>query len=335
MVYFVGIDVSKSTLDIAVVKAGALVMEEQISNEKSSLKGFLKGLEQSFNLSFEEIVVCMEHTGIYNYRALEVLHHSKIKVCLEPALQIKQSQGMTRGKDDKVDARRIALYAYKSREELVFWRPQREIFQKLQGLLTVRERLIKTKKMLQVPLQESVGFVEASIVKSMKALSEPVIKSITKQLKALDSEIRTLVQVDQEIKKQYGFATSVPGVGPITALNVIIRTDGFERIKEAKQFACYAGVAPFKHQSGSSIRGKSRVSKLANMSMKTLLSLGATSAIQHCDEMKLYYQRKLAAGKNKMSVINAVRNKLITRIFACVNEQRNYQKEYQYVFVRS
>ncbi len=335
MVYFVGIDVSKSTLDIAVVKAGAVIKEEQISNEKGSLKEFLRSLRHSFNLSFEEVVVCMEHTGIYNYRALEVFHNSKIKVCLEPALQIKQSQGMTRGKDDKVDARRIALYAYKSREQLVFWRPQREIFQKLQALLTVRERLIKAKKQLQVPLQESVDFVEASIVKSMKASSQPVIKAITKQLKELDSKIRTMVELDQEIKKQYGFATSVPGVGPITALNVIIRTDGFERIKGAKQFACYAGVAPFKHQSGSSIRGKTRVSKLANMSMKTLFSLGAASAIQYNEEIKLYYQRKLAAGKNKMSVLNAVRNKLISRIFACVNEQRNYQKEYQYVFIKS
>ena len=151
----------------------------------------------------------------------------------------------------------------------------------------------------------------------------------------MDSKIRTMVELDQEIKKQYGFATSVPGVGPITALNVIIRTDGFERIKGAKQFACYAGVAPFKHQSGSSIRGKTRVSKLANMSMKTLFSLGAASAIQYNEEIKLYYQRKLAAGKNKMSVLNAVRNKLISRIFACVNEQRNYQKEYQYVFIKS
>lgn len=335
MVYFVGIDVSKSTLDIAVVKAGTLVMEEQISNEKSSVKVFLKSLKQSLNLNIEEVVVCMEHTGIYNYRALEVLHNCRIKVCLEPAMQIKQSQGMTRGKDDKVDARRIAQYAYKSREQLVFWKPQREILQKLQALLTVRERLIKVKKQLQVPLQESVDYVEPSIVKSMKASSQPVINVITKQLKELDSKISATVKVDQEIKKQYDYSVSVPGVGPITALNVIIRTDGFERIKEAKQFACYAGVAPFKHQSGSSIRGKTRVSKLANMTMKTLFSLGAASAIQFNDEMKQYYQRKLAEGKNKMSVLNAVRNKLITRIFACVKEQRNYKKEYQYVFVKS
>lgn len=330
MIYFLGIDVSKSTLDLGVVKGGAVIQDQQISNEKGSLKEFLSSMKSSLNISYEEIVVCMEHTGIYCYKALEVLHNLKIKVCLEPALQIKQSQGMTRGKDDKVDARRIALYAYKNREELVFWKPQREVFQKLQTMLTLRERLIRAKKQLQVPLQESVDFVEVSIVKSMKATSQPIIKAITKQLKVLDSKIRATVQVDQEIKKQYGYATSVTGVGPITALNVIIRTNGFERIKESKKFACYSGVAPFKHQSGSSIRGRTRVSKLANMTMKTLLSLGAASAIQHNQELKQYYQRKLAEGKNKMSVINAVRNKLISRIFACVTQQRNYENNYKY-----
>lgn len=331
MIHFLGIDVSKSTLDLSVVKGGAVIQDQQISNEKGSLKEFLSSMKSSLNISNEEIVVCMEHTGIYCYKALGILHDLKIKVCLESALQIKQSQGMTRGKNDKVDARRIALYAYKNREELVFWKPQSEVFQKLQAMLTLRERLIMAKKQLQVPLQESVDFVEASIVKSMKASSQPIIKVITKQLKALDLKIRATVQSDQETKMQYGYATSVTGVGPITALNVIIRTDGFQRIREAKKFACYSGVAPFKHESGSSIRGRTRVSKLANMTMKTLLSLAAASAIQYNQEMKQYYQRKLAEGKNKMSVLNAVRNKLISRIFACVTQKRNYEKNYTYV----
>lgn len=330
MVYFLGIDVSKATLDIAVVKGGIVVKEQKIDNQKSVVKSLLNELKELFNLSFEDLVVCMEHTGIYNYRALEVLHKSGIKVCLEPALQIKQSQGMTRGKDDKVDARRIAQYAYKNREQLVFWQPQSEIFQKLQALLTLRDRLIKAKNRLKVPLQESVGYVESSIVKSLADASLPIIKVIEKQLKELDSRIHSMFQSDPEIKKQHGWITSIPGVGDIIALNVIIRTDGFRRIQEAKKFACYAGVAPFKHQSGSSIRGRTRVSKLANMGMKTLLSLGASSAILYDHEMRSYYQRKLAEGKHELTVRNAVRNKLITRIFACANQQRNYEKNYQF-----
>jgi len=119
----------------------------------------------------------------------------------------------------------------------------------------------------------------------------------------------------------------------ITALNVIVATNEFEKISEVKKLACYAGIAPFEHTSGTSIRGKTRVSKLANMTLKKLLTLAAMSAIKWNEEIKVYYKRKVAEGKNKMSVLNAVRNKLISRIFACVKNKRMYQKVYQHALV--
>ena len=329
MVYL-GIDVSKSTLDIAVVKSGDLVHQEQIANEQKHFRKFLSGLRKSLAVSFSEIIVCMEHTGIYNYRALEVLHKNSIKTCIEPALQIKKSQGMTRGKDDAIDAQRIALYAYRNREELRFFKPVSLSFQKLNGLLTLRDRLIRAKIQLEVPLQESIGYIDRGVVRLIQLASEPAIKSIKRQIKKTDIKIQEVLKQDQVIKTQYDRATSVPGIGQITALNMIINTGGFERIKEAKQFACYSGVAPFKHESGSSIRVRARVSKLANMKMKRLLHLAAMSAIQSSSELKLYYNRKVSEGKNKMSVINAVRNKLINRVFVCINQQRNYENNYQH-----
>lgn len=333
MMYYLGIDVSKSTLDIAVMKAGALIQEKQIQNERICIRHFLKDLLEQFNLDSEQVVVCMEHTGIYNNRALEVLYKGKIKVCLEPALHIKQSGGMTRGKDDQVDARRIALYAYKNREELVFWQPKRLVLQKLQALLSLRERLIKAKVQLEVPMQESAGYIENAIARSLKFSSQPVIKAINKQLEDLEEQLSVLVTADTQIKEQHGFITSVPGVGNVTALNMIVHTNEFTSIRESKKFACFAGVAPFKHESGSSIRGRNRVSKLANMTMKKLLHMAAMSAIQHSEEMRCYYHRKVLEGKNKMSVINAVRNKLISRVFVCVNQKRTYQINYQNALV--
>jgi transposase len=107
---------------------------------------------------------------------------------------------------------------------------------------------------------------------------------------------------------------------------MIVASGEFERIKEAKQFACYSGVAPFEHQSGTSLRGRSRVSRMANMNMKRLLHLAAMSAIKYSEEMRVYYLRKVSEGKNKMSVLNAVRNKLITRVYACIKQQRLYEK---------
>jgi transposase len=328
MSYSVGIDVSKDTLDFAVVLDGNLILEERIDNQKNEVKRFLLNLKKSLAVDIQQLVFCMEHTGIYNYKALEVLHRFNAKVCLEPALQIKQSQGMTRGKDDRVDARRIALYAHRMRGELIFWKPQRAALQKLQALLTMRDRLIKVQNQLRVPLQESVDFLESSVVKSLKISSQAIITLAARKLKELDVQIKEIVKADQKVKKQHDFATSVPGIGMITSLQMIIRTGEFQRITNPKKFSCYAGSAPFKHQSGSSIRGKTRVSRLANMKVKTVLTLGATSAVTHDPELRQYYQRKIAHGKNHWSVINAVRNKLITRVFACVLQERKYQKNY-------
>jgi transposase len=328
MNYFIGIDVSKNSLDVAVLKEENLVLEQKIENQAPSIKSFLT--EFLKQVPADQIVVCMEHTGIYNALALEAFWRKRIKICLEPAMHIKQSQGMVRGKSDKIDARRIASYAFKNRMGLTYWKPQRVVIQKMHTLLSLRDRLIRAKVMLELPLRESIGFVERSIVKGMDLNSRHALSGIKKDLNAVEKQLDGLILKDQTVKAQIEQITSVPGVGPVTAMNMIVSTDEFTRITEAKKFACYAGVAPFEYSSGTSIRGKTRVSKLANMTMKTLLHLAAMSAIQCSPELKAFYRRKVAEGKNKMSVINAVRNKLITRVYACVMENRLYQKNHQH-----
>lgn len=328
MIYFLGIDVSKAYLDMCLLADGSVIHEERISNEKPAIQGFIRHLSKVKGIDLEHLRICMEYTGIYNYKALTVLHRHKIKVCMEPAIQIKQSMGMTRGKDDRVDARRIAIYAYKNREGLRFWQPKRLVLQQLQAFLSLRDRLIKAKIQLQVPLQECVGYVEGSIAKSLKANSRRILSALSKELKELDGQIAELVQKDENLARQRNYITSVPGLGDITAYHLLVHTNEFKRFEGAKQFACFVGVVPFTHQSGSSIRGRTRVSKLANMTLKKLFHLAAMSTIQHSEEMKTYYQRKLTEGKNKMSVINAVRNKLITRVFACVRQERLYEQNY-------
>jgi transposase len=159
------------------------------------------------------------------------------------------------------------------------------------------------------------------------------VNALAKDIANLEKEILSLVASDTQLKEQYKLVESVPGIGMITALNVIVSTDEFQRITEAKKFACYAGVAPFENKSGTSRKGRSKVSKMANMTLKKLLHMGAMSAIQHCEEMKVFYHRKMAEGKNRMCVLNAVRNKLISRIFACIKNNRTYQKDFQYALV--
>src|SRR6185503_8317631 len=255
---------------------------------------------------------CMEHTGIYNNPLLNYCTKQKVAVWLESAIHIKKSSGLQRGKNDRVDAFRIAIFAYKNREEVKFWEPKRYVIQRLKYLLGTRSRTMNALKQLSVPLEEEKEFTDSRITKG--CLNSSSTKALKTELKNIEREIKLIIKGDNELKRIYDQVISVEGIGMITATSIIITTNEFKDITEAKKFACYAGVAPFEHRSGSSVRGKTRVSKMANKTVKTLLHMAALSAIKIGGELKDYFLRKVAEGKNKMSVINAVRNKLIQRI---------------------
>jgi transposase len=334
MIHFIGVDVSKKTLDVVVIRNGEIKKRSTLENVKKGIEQFLRELKKELlDFDYATTVICMEHTGIYSYLLLDVLTAKEAFICLEPGLQIKQSLGMQRGKNDRVDAQRIAQYAYKNQQELRFWKPSRVAIQKIRALLTLRERLVTVRSQLEVPLREGSAFIDASIQKSIKENCKSSVKALEKDIEKVEKEIKKIVDEDETLKTQFKIVTSVIGIGPVTGAMLIVATDEFKRFNDPKKFACYAGVAPFEHTSGTSVRGKTRVSRLANKSIKKLLHLAAMCAIRFCAELKAYYERKVREGKKPMAVINSVRNKLITRVFACIRDQREYQKEYKNALV--
>jgi transposase len=156
-VYFLGIDIAKKTFQAGLTLDGIHFVQTEVENNSRAIKLYFQGLKEKFRFSNHQLIVCLEHTGIYGLPLLHYLTKNKIKVCVEPALQIKQSQGMTRGKSDLVDARRIAQYAYKNRQALKFWTPQRTSIQKLKGLLVLRERLVKIRGQMERRINENTG----------------------------------------------------------------------------------------------------------------------------------------------------------------------------------
>lgn len=327
--HFIGIDVSKQWLDFAVVKQNEILFHLQTENSLKGIQVFIKQLKKVREYELKSAVFCMEHTGIYNNHLLEYLYKKKANICLESGIQIKQSSGLKRGKNDKVDATRIAIYAYKNREEMKLWKPKREIVQELRHLTTLRSRLVGIVKQIKTPLKEAGEFVTKKIKNTSAQLCKYTLKSVEKDLNNINKKIQMVIDADPELNRIFKIITSVSGVGPVTAAEIIITTNEFKNITCAKKFACYSGVAPFEHQSGISIRGKTRVSHMGNKAMKTLLHMAALVAIKVNQEIKIYYERKVAEGKNKMLVLNAVRNKLIQRIFACVKQNRLFKNNYQ------
>lgn len=330
--YFIGVDVSKATLDFALVKAGQVLFHQQVSNDKTGIAQFLRDLRKLTNAPLKHCLFCMEHTGIYNNPLLKALHQASAFVWIERAAHIQESMGLSRGKTDQVDAKRIALFAYKNREEVRLWTPPRAVIAQLDRLTAQRARLVKVIKMLQTPLTDSADFLDKADRKSQQQSCAASLKALKADLKSVDQAIVSLAEQDPELKRLFERVTSVTGVSRTTAAEIIVTTNEFKSITDAKKFACYAGVVPFERSSGQR-KGRPQVSHLANKKVKSLLHLGAMSAIQHCAQLKAYYTRKVAEGKNRMLVLNNVRNKLVLRIFACVREDRNYDKNFALPFV--
>lgn len=320
---FVGIDVSKATLDFSVVQGGKQTVHLRIENKPKAIGKLLKVLAKEYSQNLAQAVFCMEYTGIYNNHLLQVLREQKLDVWMESAVQIKRSMGLQRGKNDRVDARRIAMYAYRNRDEMKLWKPAREQVQKLKQLFGIRKRLLKTKGCLKKPLGE-LSFLPPEQQKILKSSCRHTLRAIEKDIEGVDRQIDQAIREDEHLQHIFKLATSVKGIGRISAIQMMVATNEFKSITEAKKFACFAGVAPFEHTSGTSVRGKTRVSNMADKSIKSSLHMAALAAIREKGELQDYFLRKVEQGKNKMSVLNAVRNKLIHRVFACVRDDRAY-----------
>ena len=237
--------------------------------------------------------------------------------------------GFQRGKSDRLDAKRIAQYAFRFQDKAQRWIPDRSAIRKLKALVSIRECLIKSHDSIAQPLKDYKTFMPASY-KMFKQGCKASLQTLAKDIKAVEKQIQVLIHADEKIKQQYTIATSVKGIGPVTACQMIVSSGEFTKIKTGKQLACYAGVVPFEHSSGTSVCARPRVSHCANKKMKSYLHMAALSAIKGPGELKAYYQRQLAKGKHKMSVLNAIRNKLVLRVCACIRDNHLYDPAYSY-----
>lgn len=328
--FFVGIDVSKLTIDVASLssKNSQVMIHNVFSNDAKGIKEMADFLKKTFAGYHHNVTLfCMESTGMYCNALLSFFKEASANVWVENAIQIKRSSGIVRGKQDKTDAHRIAMYAYKNADTARLWKPAREVMEQIRNLTSLRDRMVQTQKKLQTPIDELEAVGE-------KKMAELLAKSISKSLKAIDADIKEielkitdLMNKDESLHHLFKLVTSVVGIGFVTATNLIIHTNEFTIMKDSRKLACFCGVAPFAHQSGTSIRGKTRVSHMANKKLKTNLHMASLSAVKFDNELKAYYERKVAAGKHKMSVLNAVKCKLLARVVSVVNNNKEYVKK--------
>lgn len=322
---FVGIDVSKHKLDVCLLQADEKQGSFQVfDNNAKGIKSMIYWLGKQSIVAKQEYLFCMEYTGIYTMPLCCYLSEQQYLFAMVPALEIAKSIGIRRGKTDKADAGAIAKYAQIRNNDIQLYQlPEKQLI-KLKTLLTHRNRLVKARKVFFVAMNEPAGFIDKSITIEVNCQNKQLVTNLDKKIKQTEKQIAELIASDQQMKKMYDLLISVPGVGPHIAAYLIVYTRCFTVFENSRKFACYAGIAPFEHQSGISIRGRSRVSHLANKRMKSLLNMAALAARKTDRQISLYYDRKLKEGKNPMLILNNIRNKLVARIFATVKRQTPY-----------
>lgn len=330
--HFIGVDISKDKLDLALVhEKSPDVFEDKVVN--NSFKGFediQKWLSKK-KIKFEDCLFCMEHTGTYGILFYAWLSQMEIDFCVEPGLQIKRSLGMSRGKNDKVDARRIADYAYTNRGKLVSFSLPSTLLLQIKQLLTYRDQLTRIKVSLKNSLQSHDQYRRVSGLKSISDDIEDQIEECKCRIEKVEEEIKGLIRSDKTMKKNFDMATSVKGIGLVIAAFMLVTTNNFTGFENGRKYACYSGIAPFDNTSGKH-KGRTKVSHLANKRMKTLLSYRANTARHWDPELKVYYDRKIQEGKPHSLVINSIRCKLVNRVFAVVKRQTPYVHIYQQNF---
>jgi transposase len=323
--HFFGVDVSKKTVDITLAHNENFA-HRQFTNEDEGMNQLMDWMKE-LNLDFEKTLFCMEATGLYCFPLTRFLAANSIDIWIEHPTQIKKATVMARGKNDKVDSQRIVVYATKYLERLRLWKPMDATLEKIRHLASLRDRLVETKKKLETPIHEFKEMGNTSMAKLISKSIKSSLGALDKDLKNIEANIIDIVNADDNLKLLYKIITSVVGIGFVTAINLLVHTNGFTMLKDTRKLACYCGVAPFEYSSGTSLKFKPRVHHMANKKLKCNLHMASLTAVKLDDDLKAYYERKVAEGKNKMSVLNAVRNKLLARVVACVNKQKEYIKK--------
>jgi transposase len=330
--FFIGIDISKDKLDVALASAKSPgVFKDKIVD--NSFKGFenMQDWLSKQKIKLEDCLFCMEHTGTYGLLLFAWLSQVGVDYCVEPGLKIKRSLGITRGKNDKVDARRISDYTFTNRAKLTVFSMPSSLLLQIKQLLTYRDQLTKIKVSLKNSLKSHDQYQHVSGLQSISDDIKDQLKECESRIDRIEEQIKELIKSDKTMKKNFELATSVKGIGIVIAAFMLVTTNNFTGFENGRKYASYSGIAPFENTSGK-YKGKTKVNHLANKKIKALLSNGANSACQWDPELKAYYERKIQEGKEHNLVINSIKCKMVNRVFAVIKRQTPYVNLYQQNF---
>lgn len=313
--HFVGVDVSKDKFDVWDSKGG----HRSFANCSKGFREFAKQLSAN---SF----CVMEATGSY-YQQLAIYlyeHHFGLSVVNPISIKRFIQMKLQQNKTDKSDARMIALYG-EEQPALSPWVPSPEYITQCRQLQRVIVIYLKQNTSLKNHIQslENRGVKSGILIRSLKRQ----LKQVRQEIALLESEMQSLIhQYDADL---FVNLSSIPGIGKKTAAFLIILTNGFRDFENYRQVSSFFGLSPTEHSSGTSIKGRSRISKRGNPYIRNQLFMCSFTACQCNPQCRLLYQRLVNKGKSKKLALIAVCNKLVKQSFAIAQSGLPYDPAYR------
>ena len=254
--HYIGVDISKKTIDVAIYVKGqakkGTFPHETFQNTAEGFKDMKRWLRKQ-GVVLSKSLFCMEATGNYTYELCLFLEQIGVAYSIQSPLHLKRSFGLTHGKNDRVDASRIAYYAYLHREDIKLSRLASDSVRKLKSLIAERKSLVVEIARCKAQLKEiGENAPSPGTIKRTEALQ----LFLESQVESIEEEMAQTIETDEQMRTNYNLLLSVDGIGIVNAINTIIATHNFEMFDNARQYASYIGVAPFEHTSGTSVRGR-------------------------------------------------------------------------------
>ena len=294
----------------------------------NSAKGFEILLAWVKKNSMQEVTVrfVMEATGVY-YELLAYFleeHGREVTVVLPNKISNYMRTLEVKSITDKTASEAIARFGLE--RKLDTWKASKDIFRKLRQLSRERDQVVEERTIVKNQLHAE--FAEACPNKSSLVRIKARIKMLTNQEQEIKKEISALIATDPEITKTVDLICSISGVGLLTAAVVLSETNGFELIRNKRQLASYAGFDVIEKQSGTSIKGKAKISKKGNKHLRKAMHLPALAAIRHDERFKAVFARLVFKHGIKMKAAVAVQRKLLEMIFTIYKANTGYDKKY-------
>jgi transposase len=313
--YF-GIDISKDVFDVVNTSGDYF----QYENNFKGFKKFVKELDGSSHC-------VMESTGYYHQQLAYFLLEKEIKVSVENPISVKRfiQMKLSKIKTDKSDAKMICEYA--QQVELKLWEGQSKHQITCLQITRLVSTYLKQTTALKNKLhgEDALGNPCKLVISSLKR----ALRNIEKEIKLLEDKLLSIVKSEhQDLLTRI---ETIPGLGKKTSIMLLVLTDGFDRFSSSGELCSYAGLTPTIRQSGSSVRGKARISKMGNQKLRNLLFMCSFTACKHNKACKAMYDRIVAKGKSKKLALIAVCNKLLKQAFAIAKSGLIYDNEYRSV----